>query len=63
MKARLSMFREAVDAEQDVMYTTARCLDDGVIDPRQTRDVLGICLEVIYGANVKGGNLYGVSRM
>ncbi|KAI9331757.1 carboxyl transferase [Obelidium mucronatum] len=60
---RLSLFREAVNQEQDVYYTSARILDDGIIDPRQTRDVLGICLEVCYGNEVKGGNLYGVSRM
>ncbi|KAJ3332138.1 hypothetical protein HDU76_001172 [Blyttiomyces sp. JEL0837] len=58
VKTRLSLFKEAVDAEQDVYYTTARCLDDAVIDPRQTRDVLGICLEVIHGNVVRGGNLY-----
>ncbi|KAJ3409344.1 Acetyl-coenzyme A carboxylase carboxyl transferase subunit beta 2 [Chytridiales sp. JEL 0842] len=63
LTGRLEMFRSAVDAEQDVYYTSARCLDDGVIDPRQTRDILGMCLEICHGAEVKGGNLYGVSRM
>ncbi|KAJ3244107.1 Acetyl-coenzyme A carboxylase carboxyl transferase subunit beta 2 [Chytriomyces hyalinus] len=63
MNARLSVFREAVAEEQDVYYTTARCLDDGVIDPRDTRSVLGMCLEIVHGNEVKGGNLYGVSRM
>ena len=60
---RISIFREAVEAEQDVYYTSARGLDDAVIDPRLTRDVLGICLEVLHGSVVEGGNLYGVSRM
>ncbi|KAI8617494.1 acetyl/propionyl-CoA carboxylase [Chytriomyces sp. MP71] len=63
MSARLNLFRDAVAEEQDVYYTTARGLDDAVIDPRDTRDVLGMCLEVVYGNEVKGGNLYGVSRM
>ncbi|KAJ3353236.1 Acetyl-coenzyme A carboxylase carboxyl transferase subunit beta 2 [Entophlyctis luteolus] len=63
MSQRLSLFREAVNEEQDVYFTSARILDDGVIDPRQTRDVLGMCLEVCYGNEVRGGNLYGVSRM
>ncbi len=61
--SRLGMFRAAVDAEQDVYYTSARCLDDGIIDPRDTRDVLGMCLEIVHGNEVQGGNLYGVSRM
>ncbi|KAI8851958.1 carboxyl transferase [Chytridium lagenaria] len=47
VKSRLEMFRSAVEAEQDVYYTSARCLDDAVI----------------HGAPVEGGNLYGVSRM
>ncbi|KAJ3101868.1 hypothetical protein HDU97_000981 [Phlyctochytrium planicorne] len=63
VKQRLEMFRSAVDAEQDVYYTSARCLDDGIVDPRQTRDVLALCLQVLYSATVRGGNLYGVSRM
>ncbi|KAJ3218031.1 Acetyl-coenzyme A carboxylase carboxyl transferase subunit beta 2 [Dinochytrium kinnereticum] len=63
IKQRLEMFRSAVDAEQEVYYTSARCLDDAVIDPRDTRDVLALCLQVIHGGEVLGGNLYGVSRM
>ncbi|KAI9362048.1 ClpP/crotonase-like domain-containing protein, partial [Zopfochytrium polystomum] len=63
ISGRITLFREAVDAEQDVYYTTARGLDDGVIDPRDTRNILGIVLEVLHGNEVEGGNLYGVSRM
>ncbi|KAJ3300160.1 Acetyl-coenzyme A carboxylase carboxyl transferase subunit beta 2 [Borealophlyctis nickersoniae] len=63
LATRLEMFKSAVEAEQDVYFTSSRLLDDGVIDPRDTRSVLGICLSVIYGDEVKGGNLYGVARM
>ncbi|CAG8498144.1 10121_t:CDS:2 [Scutellospora calospora] len=52
-----------VDQESDVYWTTSRLLDDGVIDPRMTRIILGFCLSVIYNEKVKGGNLGGVSRM
>ena len=51
-----------VETTSDVYYTSSRCLDDGVIDPRDTRTVLSFCLSVIYNNEVKGGNLYGVSR-
>ena len=61
--ARREMLRSVVEEESDVYFTTSRLLDDGVIDPRQTRNVLGFCLSVCYGDEVKGGNLYGVSRM
>ena len=37
--------------------------DDGVIDPRDTRTVLGICLSVIHNAPVQGTGHYGVFRM
>lgn len=57
------MFRSLVEQESDVYFTSSRMLDDGIIDPRDTRYVLGICLSVIYGNTVFGGNTYGVSRM
>lgn len=57
------MFKTLVEDESDVYFTSSRMIDDGVIDPRDTRSVLGICLSVVYGAEVKGGNTYGVSRM
>ncbi|KAJ3075194.1 hypothetical protein HDU98_008920 [Podochytrium sp. JEL0797] len=63
MTQRLDIFREAVNQEQDVYYTSARILDDAIIDPRDSRDILGMVLEVCYGNEVKGGNLGGVSRM
>jgi acetyl-CoA carboxylase carboxyltransferase component len=60
---RKQMFQSLVESESDVYYTSARMLDDGIIDPRDTRTVLGFCLSVIYNEEVKGGNLSGVSRM
>jgi acetyl-CoA carboxylase carboxyltransferase component len=36
--------------------------DDGVIDPRDTRTVLAICLSVIENAPFKGADGYGVFR-
>ena len=60
---RKEMFRSLVEEESDVYYTSSRMLDDGVIDPRDTRVVIALCLQIIHGNAVKGGNLYGVSRM
>ena len=37
--------------------------DDGVIDPRDTRTVLAICLSVIANAPIKGADHFGVFRM
>jgi acetyl-CoA carboxylase carboxyltransferase component len=60
---RKELFKSLVEKESDVFYTSSRILDDGIIDPRDTRYILGICLSVIHNNNVKGGNTYGVSRM
>ena len=37
--------------------------DDGVIDPRDTRTVLGIALSAVHSAPVDGADNYGVFRL
>jgi 3-methylcrotonyl-CoA carboxylase beta subunit len=36
--------REKYEREGNPFYSTARLWDDGILDPRQTRDVLGLAL-------------------
>ncbi|MGJ9411822.1 acyl-CoA carboxylase subunit beta [Aeromicrobium sp. CF4.19] len=49
--------------EQSLAYFTSGMLyDDGVIDPRDTRSILGICLSAIHTAEVRGAEGYGVFR-
>ena len=36
--------RQQFTEQSDPYYATARLWDDGVIEPRNTRDVLGLCL-------------------
>ncbi len=59
--------REAVasqiEAESLPMFLSGRLYDDGVIDPRDTRTVLGMCLSAIHNAPVEGATGYGVFRM
>ena len=59
--------RELVEAsveEQSLPFFLSGMLyDDGVIDPRDTRTVLAICLSVIENAPIKGAEGYGVFRM
>ena len=43
-------------------YSSARLWDDGVIDPAQTRDVLGLCLSVTHNEEFPDPN-WGVFRM
>ena len=54
---------QMVEKTSDVYYTSSRSLDDGVIDPRDTREVLGLCLSVVYNEAVQDGGIHGVSRL
>jgi len=56
-------FKKRVDQETEAFYITSLGLDDGIIDPRDTRDVLGITLSIIYNTTIKSGSSYGISRM
>lgn len=49
--------------EQSLPYFLSGMLyDDGVIDPRDTRTVLAICLSVIANAPIRGADRFGVFR-
>jgi acyl-CoA carboxylase subunit beta len=62
--AGMRAFIEASVEEQSLPYFLSGMLyDDGVIDPRDTRTVLGICLSVIRNAPVEGTDRFGVFRM
>ena len=54
--------REQYETQGSPYYSTARLWDDGIIEPDQTRDVLGLALDVVLRApNDAPG--YGVFRM
>ncbi|EFV15014.1 acyl-CoA carboxylase subunit beta [Segniliparus rugosus] len=52
-----------IEAESLPLFLSGRLFDDGVIDPRDTRTVLGLCLSAIHGAPVEGARGYGIFRM
>ncbi len=54
---------EQIDRESDALYATGNVWDDGIIDPRDTRTVLGIALSVAHSAPVKGATGYASFRM
>ena len=62
-----SQMREAVESqiasESEPLFLTARVYDDGIIDPRDTRTVLGMCLSAIDNQPIRGTRGYGVFRM
>jgi len=54
---------DQVEAESLPFFLSGRLYDDGVIDPRDTRTVLGIALSVIDNAPYEGTDRFGVFRM
>lgn len=56
------MLKMQVDQESDAFFATARTWDDGIVDPRQTRDALGIALEVAANRPIEASTRWGVFR-
>ncbi|MFA3918664.1 acyl-CoA carboxylase subunit beta [Ruegeria hyattellae] len=59
-----ALIAQHFDRQAGAFYTSGRCLDHGVIDPRDTRRVLGLCLCTCLEARarqVRPGS-YGVAR-
>ena len=54
--------RQKYEDEDNPYYATARLWDDGVIDPAQTRDVLGLALSATLNAPIPD-TVFGVFRM
>ncbi len=53
-----------IEAESLALFMTGRVYDDGIIDPRDTRTVLGICLSAVHNDVVRGvHDGFGVFRM
>jgi acetyl-CoA carboxylase carboxyltransferase component len=53
---------EKYEHEGNPYYSTARLWDDGILDPAETRDVLGLALSVVLNAPRPEGG-FGVFRM
>lgn len=51
-----------IDKTSTAWYSTAQLWDDAVIDPRQTREYLGLCLAILYSQPIRSSNTYGVFR-
>ena len=57
--------RKRLDAESTVLFGTARLWDDGIIDPRDTRRVLSLCLDLAREADQRQlrPNTFGIARL
>jgi acetyl-CoA carboxylase carboxyltransferase component len=61
--AMRTLVEKQVEEQSLAYFTSGLGYDDGVIDPRDTRTILGICLSAIHSAPVAGARGYGVFRL
>jgi geranyl-CoA carboxylase beta subunit len=65
LRAASAQLQQRLDAESTALFGTARLWDDGLIDPRDTRHILGLCLSLAQEAAQRTlrPNTFGVARM
>jgi len=61
--AMRQMVEGQIESQSLAPFLSGRLYDDGVIDPRDTRTVLGLCLSAVHSNDVKGAEGFGVFRM
>lgn len=59
----VEMVEEAQEKSSLALAATGAISDDGIIDPRDTRTVLGMCLSVVRSRPIEGSTSYGVFRL
>ena len=65
MQAQFDKIVQLFEAQADAFYTSGLVLDDGVIDPRETRAVLSFCLDTCAESTTRQPRAmpFGVARM
>ncbi len=59
---RAAFVEEWAEKQSLALYATSRVSDDGIIDPRDTRTVIGMSLSYCHNNTVQGAPNYGVFR-
>lgn len=64
LRMQTAMITQHFTSQEGAFYTSGRCIDHGVIDPRDTRRVLGFCLETCLEGRARKvkPTSYGVHR-
>ncbi|GAA3055272.1 carboxyl transferase domain-containing protein [Pseudonocardia yunnanensis] len=62
-RSRTAAIEAQIEAESHAFFVTARLYDDGIVDPRDTRTVLGMSLSTVHSNTVAGRRGFGVFRM
>jgi geranyl-CoA carboxylase beta subunit len=65
IKTQEAMITHMFDSQSDAFYTSGHLMDDGMIDPRDTRKVLGFLLDTVLEARSRTvrENSFGIARM
>ena len=65
LKKQRETITELFDRQHTAFYTSGRCLDQGIIDPRDSRKLLGFCLGTCWEARNRKlhPNTFGAARM
>jgi len=65
LKKQSAAIRAGIEAQSTALFATARLWDDGIIDPRDTRTVLALCLALAAEGEARTlrPNAFGVARM
>jgi acetyl-CoA carboxylase carboxyltransferase component len=57
------MIEDQIERESEALFLSSLLYDDGIIDPRDTRNVLSMCLSVVHNNEITGTLGYGIYRM
>ena len=60
---RRAAVEDQIERESHAFFNTGKVYDDGIIDPRDTRTVLGLALSAVHSNVVQGRRGFGVFRM
>ena len=65
LKAKLKEIEHHFESQSDAFYTSGRMMDQGMIDPRETRRVIGFCLGVCESRDQRQlqANTFGIARL
>jgi len=61
--ARRRAVEGQIERESLATFTSGRLFDDGIVDPRDSRSVLGIALSAVHSREIEGAREFGSFRM
>ena len=59
----VKMVEQMSDQMSEGLIASSMVTDDGIIDPRDTRSVIGFCLSIVSNSSIDGAKEYGVFRL